>query len=265
MMPTDTDNKRAKVEEIYDLLMDGEFDDSSGNPDFEKILDWLDDQEMNYSNRNSIQTAIKNMTRNGVIGTDDIKNIPQMVAEKNHYLSINMTGHDDIENGFPQMYVGKNVRDLSKSKRSTTGEIPKSEPLEMYLDEAHEFLEDDNVAEKWITKCVKKDRYLKFRLIWATHRLTDFDDFSGSTKPQDLPEVVFQTKHFFVAPGFGADAIRVILKHCGVWRSQMYDDWRDIFEYMKEMRNRGIYVWLYINTEGEWCVFESASSLANHG
>jgi len=265
MMPTDTDNKAAKVEEIYDLLEEGQLS-IDGSGDGEDVLDWLEEQDMNYSNRSSLKTAIKNMRRRGVIGTDHLVNVASLMKENNDFISINMSGHEDIDNGFPQMYVGKNVRDLSKAKKNSTGEIPKSEPLEMYLDEAHEFLQDDNVAEKWITKCVKKDRYLKFRLIWATHMLTDFDDFSaGSTRPSELPEIVFQTKHFFITPGFGSRSAQILLDHCGLWRTHDTDMWREIFSLMKQLRNRGIYVWLYMNTEGNWCVFESASSLANHG
>lgn len=259
MMPTDTDNKAAKVDEIFDLMQDGEL------ADFDAVLDWLDEQEMNYSNRNSLQTAIKNMKRKGVVGTDNLVDIPQLLAENEYFLSVNMTGHDDISNGFPQMYVGKNVRDIWKAKKHNTGVIPKDEPLEMYLDEAHEFLEDDNVAEKWIMKAVKKNRYLKFRLIWATHFLTDFDKYRGGDKPNQLPELVRQTKHFVVSPGFGADSLRVILKLVGEWRSRDYDKWREIFSLMNDLRERGVYVWLYLNSNGYWEVFESASSIANHG
>jgi hypothetical protein len=259
MMPTDTDNKRAKVDEIFDLMSNGELES------FDAVLDWLEDQDMNYSNRNSLQTAIKNMKRNGVVGNDNQVDVPQLLAENEYFLSVNMTGHDDISNGFPQMYVGKNVRDIWKAKKHSSGVIPKNEPLEMYLDEAHEFLEDDNVAEKWIMKAVKKNRYLKFRLIWATHFLTDFDGYSGSDKPNDLPELVRQTKHFVVSPGFGADSLRVVLKHLGLWRSRDYDKWREVFALMNELRDRGIYAWLYLNGDGQWCVFENASSSANHG
>lgn len=258
MMPTGTDERQAVTEELYDKMVEGVIED------FDEALDWLEDKDMNYSNRNTLQTALENISRKGVIGNDYDLDIPELLSENNAFVSINMVGHSDISNGFPAMYVGKNVRDLARSKERSTGKVPRSKPLDLYLDEAHEFLEEGNVAEKWIRKLVKKRRNLLFRVIWATHRLRDFDGYNGSNDPGDLPEIVFQTKHFVLAPAFGADSARPLLKRCGVWRSRDYDKWREVFQLMKELRERGIYAWLYLNSNGDWCVFENASPLANH-
>lgn len=259
LMPTGTDARKQVIGDLYDKLSEGDLDG------FDDAISFVEEELQNATNKRTLVSALESLQSKNIVGTKYQRDICGMLEDNKRFLAVNMTGHDDVsETGAPAMYVGKNVRDLRKSKKGSSG-IPEDEPIELYLDEAHSFLKEGNSAHKWILKNVKVDRYLKFRLVWATHLLEDFESYSGGTKPSDLPEIVSQTKHFILPPDYSADRARPFLKLCGVWRSTDTDMWRDIFALMNDLRNRSIYCWLYLNSNGNWSVFEAASSIAYHG